>query len=481
MIRCVNRFFSLWLTFPLQVFPLRMRLLFIFLTISLSTLLSVPYYEKIREAPEIPVHLPQVHNARLNNGIRIQYIENHAIPHASISILVHSGKFEETKDKAGLNTLWGESIVLSGSHKTPRDALAANLEEHASTFTFSGGLERSSFTLDALTNYFEQDLEMALEVLMNPRFATEDLELIRKQILQSMQNSFDSPSNVASAASDDYLCPDNVRGMRSRLSTVKTIEKEDLQTWQKKNKNAVRYTILLTGDFNKDNTIVLLNKYLGTMDSQGAVPPIAVQQACAIPGGKIWIAEKNVPQSTILMKAKGLPHGNNDYHAWKIFDFLLGGDSFTSVLTNRIRTQNGWAYTAYSYLSSDGYTGSAGIFTQTANANVPDVLHTIREILTERETFITEEEIARAKKSIRNRFVFIAETPSDYLALRNTLEWEGLPDNFLETFLERIDAATVEDVKRVARLYAPENFGIIVVGPASLSKKIDALVISVVP
>ncbi len=460
---------------------MRMRLLFIFLSLSITTLLSVPYYEKIRETREVPVHLPKVHAVNLSNSIRVEYLENHAIPHASITILVHSGKFEESKEKAGLNTMWGESIVLSGSNKTPRDALAANLEEHASTFSFSGGLERSAFTLNALSTYFEQDLEMILEVLMNPRFETEDIQLIRKQILQSMQNSFDSPSKVASAASDDYLCPDNVRGMRARLSSVKSIEDEDLRDWQRKNQNANRYTVLVSGDFNIEQIVKILNAHLGKLERGDKVSVAAMQNSCAVPGGKIWIAEKDVPQSTILMKARGLPHGSKDYHAWKIFDFLLGGDSFTSVLTNRIRTQNGWAYTAYSYLSSDGYTGTAGVFIQTANANVPDVLRTIREILAERNSLITEEEIARAKKSIRNRFVFIAETPSDYLALRNTLQWEGLPEDFLETFLERIDAVTIEDVKRVAALYAPENFGIIVAGPASLSDKTDAPVIQVEP
>jgi zinc protease len=83
--------------------------------------------------------------------------------------------------------------------------------------------------------------------------------------------------------------------------------------------------------------------------------------------------------------------GDANYYTLRLFDFLLGGDSFNSYLTQKIRTEKGWAYSAYSSFETDDFTGSIMLFTQTANMNLPEVIAAIDDILAKPEDFISKD------------------------------------------------------------------------------------------
>lgn len=105
-----------------------------------------------------------------------------------------------------------------------------------------------------------------------------------------------------------------------------------------------------------------------------------------------------------------------------MFDFLLGGDSFNSYLTQKIRTEKGWAYSAYSTFETDNF-GSVMVFTQTANANLPDVwIVAMDDILAKPEAFVSTDKINQAKLSLKNKFVFLFENPVPYEAVFAAVE-----------------------------------------------------------
>ncbi|HRP69614.1 MAG TPA: insulinase family protein, partial [Turneriella sp.] len=172
----------------------------------------------------------------------------------------------------------------------------------------------------------------------------------------------------------------------------------------------------------------------------------------------------------------GIKHSAADYYALRLFDFLLGGDSFNSQLTQTIRTEKGWAYTAYSTFETDDFTGSVLLFTQTANANLPDVVAAMDAILAHPESFITTDKIERAKISLKNKFVFLFESPAQYLKLYLNLKWDGLPETYLAHYIENLSRVTYADILRVAKkYYQPQNFTLLICGPKEAYQKKSAL------
>jgi zinc protease len=193
-------------------------------------------------------------------------------------------------------------------------------------------------------------------------------------------------------------------------------------------------------------------------------------------GNELRLLPKEIPQTTVIYRAPGMKHTDPDYYALRILDFLLGGDSFNSYLTQKIRTEKGWAYTAYSSFDTDDFTGSVTLFTQTANNNLPDVLALIDSILAQPKQYIDAKKIEQAKLSLRNKFVFLFENPAQYMKLYLQLKWDGLPETYLADYVKNLRKVTETDVLRVARkYYRPENFTVLLCGPKDVYQKKSAL------
>jgi zinc protease len=80
---------------------------------------------------------------------------------------------------------------------------------------------------------------------------------------------------------------------------------------------------------------------------------------------------------------------------------------------------------------------------------------------------INDDEIKRAKDAILNSFVFRFDSPDKILQEKMAYEFYGYPLDFLETFQQKIETVTKEDVARVAAKYLHRNqMSVLVVGNA---------------
>ncbi len=146
---------------------------------------------------------------------------------------------------------------------------------------------------------------------------------------------------------------------------------------------------------------------------------------------------------------------------------ILGG-SFTSRLMQNLREQHGYAYGAR---SSFDYRLSTGPFVAAAavqtDKTAPAVTEFFKELDAIRKT-ITDAEVAKAKNYVALSFPSEVETTGD-LASRLAQQFiYRLPNDWLETYVARIAAVTVADVRRVASQYLdPEKVAVVVVGDRS--------------
>ena len=418
----------------------------------------------------IQFKIPPLEEITLSNGIHVFYRENKLLPKVSLTLIFDGGTFEEQPENAGITSLWGESIVVSGSEKYPRDKLAAYLEQHGSGFQFNSSLERSTFSLSSLSSFFMEDLSVVFSVLLSPRFDAPDVQLLKNQTIEGIKKRGEKPGKSAYLAAQLIEWKGKLRSNIVTYDSIKKTTREDLAKWHKKMVASNRLSILITGDFDKEQLSTWLEAELPKLAPGKS--PLNLDKLAVDPDtrGKqkhpAYLLKKNIPQTSILFRAPGINHSHPDYYALKLFDLILGGNSFNSHLTQVIRTKNGWAYSVYSHYSSGAYTGNITLFMQTANKNVPNVISTVRDILNNPDSFLTEMALAEAKSSLRNRYVFLAETPEKLAALQLSLMWEGLSTTYLDDFLQHIDQVSLKDLKRIAKKYYDfDRFFITMVGP----------------
>ncbi len=172
-------------------------------------------------------------------------------------------------------------------------------------------------------------------------------------------------------------------------------------------------------------------------------------------------------QGIIQIGHIGLTRDDPDYPAVDLMNYTLGGGSFSSRITKIVRTDNGLAYTANSSVPSEiHYPGTIQAFCQTKNETVVFAAQLmLNEIERMRAGEISEADLKFAKAARLSAFPAMFSNVAGNLRNFASLELEGRPRDFYETYEARYGQVTLADVKRVAQKYLrPDKLIIMVAG-----------------
>jgi len=223
----------------------------------------------------------------------------------------------------------------------------------------------------------------------------------------------------------------------------------------------------ITGDVSWDEIRSLLEPVLSAWPS--CAEPLAETPAPAIrQGGGVFVIPQPLEQSIlVLAHPTDLNLGDPDYFPAQIGNTILGGGGFSSRLLSRVRTEEGYAYSAASlWTMPRKHEGLVGAVTRTRPENAVPALQLILEILESmREDLPTEDEVETSVDQIANGYVFNFETAAQVVSRRMSFMAQDLPDDWLERYLEGIQAVTRQAVRSVFRRHLhPEAMTILVVG-----------------
>jgi predicted Zn-dependent peptidase len=184
----------------------------------------------------------------------------------------------------------------------------------------------------------------------------------------------------------------------------------------------------------------------------------------------VYIVPRGIAQASLALGHFGIKRTNPDRYAIELMDLILGGSGFTSRIMERVRTEEGLAYsvgTSFPTTSPDISLFRATL--QTKNENVPRAVSAILEEMARiQKDPVTPQELERAKEAITNSFVFRFSSRFVTVVQLLTLEFDGYPSDYFETLLDRYLAVTAADIQRVARQYLrPDASTIVVVGDAT--------------
>ena len=173
-----------------------------------------------------------------------------------------------------------------------------------------------------------------------------------------------------------------------------------------------------------------------------------------------------VQSELAVLNITNLETKSEDHHAALVANYILGG-AFNSYLNMNLREENGWTYGARSSIARNKWTSATFRATTSVRNAVTDsaVVETLKEINKIRDEFVSDEMLSTAKAKYLGNFIMSTENKSLLADFAVNIKTLNLPDDFYETFIEKINLVSKEDVKRVANKYLkPENLRIIVVG-----------------
>lgn len=423
--------------------------------------------------PEIGVDVDRV---EMDNGLIVFLYEDHKVPLLNLNSVVRCGSIFESPDQNGLSGIVGTVMRTGGTENVSGDSLNKILEYIGGSLETGIGTESGTASLNVLSKDIVMGIELFADLIRNPAFPDDKIDLAKADIKNSIKRRNDRPGSITSRYYDNIVYGDHPYGRILEWESVKNVTRAELLDYHNKYFVPNNMMIAVAGDFDKDEVLDLLKKYLGDWEkSDMPLPEYPEVEMTYHPG--VYQIFKDINQANIRMGHLGIKRDNPDRYAINLMNYILGAGSFTSRLTATVRSDEGLAYSVGSRFSTgERDYGTFYAYCQTKSSTAYKAIKLMMdEIRRIREEGVTETELADARDATINRFIFTFDNPAEIVNNLMYLEYDGYPSDYYKHYLDYYQNLTIEDINRVAGEYLkPDKITFVVVGnPETYEKPLD--------
>lgn len=409
---------------------------------------------------------PKSYRLQLSGGLRAYFQEDHSLPLFTISALVNFGDLYVPENKTGLGGVMGDMLIKGGTKSKPGDAIEERIDFLGGSLLFSVGERTSTLSLFVLSKDLDEGLGLFFDVLMNPEFREDALKLSRARLVDQLRRANDQPNTILAREYAQVLYGDHPLTRQPTQKTYEGISAADLKAIHSQYFFPKNIILSAAGDFDKKSLVQKIGKLTsGWKNKSLTFPSLSKQFPPFDPG--VYFIQKEINQGYISLGHLGIEDRNPDYFVVQVMNFILGGGSFTSRITTKVRSDEGLSYNQGSrFTYTWGFPGTFSGYVQTKSATVG---YAISLILQEMERIRKEPVLA---DELETAISFYMESFSDnfqspQMAMSNfaLLEMQGKPLDYYKTYRSKVAGVTKEMVLEVAKKYIhPEKIAVVIVG-----------------
>ncbi len=428
------------------------------------------HYVDLEYPPLAEVQIPEYETYRLANGITVYLMEDHELPLVSGTALFKTGSRFEPADKVGLAELTGALVRQGGTAQLSADDLSQTLEQRGAVIETQIGTSSGSAGFQSLTPDLDQVFALYTDVIRTPAFDPQQFEILKGRFAGSIARRNDDPQSIAGREFNQLLYgAESPYARTAEYASLAAISRDDVIAFHRASFRPDTMILGILGDFEPRQMRRRIEEAFGDWQSP-QTDPFQVTEALqtvepAHQGEVFSVDQPQLTQSTVYIGHLGGQLNSPDYPALDVMNEVLNG--FGGRLFNEVRSEQGLAYTVFAvWGASYDYPGRfiAGGQTQ-AETTVPFIQSIRAEMERIRTEPITPDDLARAKDSVLNSFVFNFQDPSQTLSRLLRYDYFDYPLDFNFRYQEGVKSTTIADVERVANTYLkPEDLITLVVG-----------------
>jgi zinc protease len=416
-------------------------------------------------APKRNVRWPKRTKSRLANGLEIVLAESHTIPKFHGELFFRSGN-AAAADRAPALADMTATVLRTGTAKRTSRQIEEALRGLGADLGTSAGADTSAISFAGLSEFAEPLLQLVNELAREASFPEPEFERERRQKVEEVKLERTQPGFLAGERLRKVLFGAHPYAqVAPSLEQVAGYKREDLQAVYRDFYTPENGLLVLVGDFDSAEILGKIESVFGNWS--GKRPSVALPAAPASPcGRRVYLV--HVPssvQTQILTGCHAITRKHPDWVRLGVTNSLYGG-AFNSRLVMNIREDKGYTYSPRSSahpLRQYGYFSvSAAVRSDVVAASLTEIFYEMDRL---RSVPVPEAELMDAQNYLSGVFSMGVATQEGLLSQLSTVALNELPDDYLETYREKVRALTPDDLMQTARKYLDSsNMQIVVVG-----------------
>ena len=414
-----------------------------------------------KAGPAPKINIGKANTFKLDNGLQVIVVENHKIPSVSFQVSLKNEQILEF-DKVGYVTMAGDLMGRGTTTKTKAEIDEAVDFIGANFNTFGSGMFGSS-----LTKHMPALLDVMTDVLYHPSMPADELEKIKTQTLTGLEAGKTDPNSISANMRASVLYgPKHPYGEIQTEDNVKAIDIDACRKYVNDFFIPNNAYLVIVGDITVDAAEDVANKYFGSWERK----PFKPVRHRAVPDAEstqVQFANKDGAVQSVVNVSYPLDLKPNspDVIPARVMNTILGG-GFSGRLNLNLREDKAYTYGAGSNVSADRLAGSfnasASVRNEVTDSSITQILYELDRITKEP---VDAEVLQNTKNFMTGGFARSLESPQTIARFALNRFRNNLPDDYYETYLEKLNAVTVEDIQAMAKKYIrPEAAHIFVVG-----------------
>jgi zinc protease len=398
---------------------------------------------------------PLFKSAQLDNGLNILVINRPSIPVIDMNLIFDAGYAGDRPDLTG-----EASITMSMLDEGAGDNDALEISEQlallGAELSTGAGLDTASVGLSALTENLGPSLALFADVVLRPTFPEAELERMRSQYLTAIQQEKSRPLSMALRLLPEFLYGEGhpyaqpLTGSGTEAS-VATITRDDLIQWHTTWFRPNNATLVVVGDTTLEEITPRIEELFRDWEAGEVPEKDAVTVERTETDGLYLIDKPGAEQSIIFAGQLVVPMNNPNEIAIEALNDVIGGQ-FSSRINMNLREEKSWSYGARSMIMATRaqrpFLAYAPVQTDKTAPALAEILREITEVRGKNPP--TEAELERVKNSNILSLPGRWETNPAVLGDLGKLVAYGLPDDYWDTYPQRLNELQLEQVAAAA-------------------------------
>jgi zinc protease len=415
--------------------------------------MSAPPLARPASGPSRPYRFPAFERTTLPNGIELLIAPVKRLPLVTIRFVLDVGARQEPRSQAGVATLTAAAMA-EGTARLDAAALADEFERLGGALSSYATWDATHVRTTVLSGRLREALALLSEVVRTPLLSPREVDRLKEERLAELLELKSEPRGLADERFTGSLYKSDSRfsvqeGGSERTVTPLTVDA--CRAWHTEQFAPTVTALVIAGDVDVESAIRVASENLGDWGAAEPAPAIVDDSPSRDYPSVQLLDRPGAPQTELRLGHVGLPRLHPDFFDVVVMNAILGG-VFNSRINLNLRERNAFTYGAF---SSFEWRRDAGPFVVSTAVATPVTASAIREVVAELDRMRTSvpsaDELSLSTSYLDGVFPIRFETTDAIAGALASLRTLRLPNNFYDTYRDRVRAVTAEDVATAAR------------------------------